>query len=176
MLLAGAPIPLPKFCDLLVTIMIVGTDGMAATVHFAYYDYAPAAPYNSRLVLLDFDYTPLAADTVPRAFEQIAELMSAIGRVPAGASFNVPAPLVEHVRQAGYRADAIPDSLLNDPATLAMSCAGFIASGGMKICERAADRSQTIPLDGALDFRGGERIDENPLRLATLVGIAMAIG
>ena len=65
--------------------------------------------------------------------------------------------------------------VLADPEGLALSVAGHINGGLVKIAQPAAERSQTSPLRGVLAYRAGERPEDNPLRWATLIGIALGL-
>jgi hypothetical protein len=76
---------------------------------------------------------------------------------------------------SGHWAEEIPTAVLADPEGLALSVAGHINGGLVKIAQPAAERSQTSPLRGVLAYRAGEKPEDNPLRWATLLGIALGL-
>ncbi len=107
---------------------------------------------------------------------RLAELASTI-RVFGGV-YNVvyvPKVLVQQIHLRGHWADEIPAEVLADPEGVALSVAGHINAGLVKIAQPAADRSQTSPLRGVLAYRAGEKPEDNPLRWATLLGIALGL-
>jgi len=168
MLLDNAPVPMPTWASCVFSTLIVGGDGMTAAAHFAYLDRQP-------LILLDFIYEPLSGGTIPGVYAGGEALCRQIGRIHRGHFVYLPETMRAFAKQQGRDAEAIPASYLADPAALAMTVAGHVAAGGVKICAQAASKAESAPLAGALDFRGGERIDDNPLRMAVLCGVALSI-
>lgn len=172
MLGEGGAVPMPKVADQVTSVVILGRDGMVGTVHLA---WCPYAPPTERSVVLDFDLAPLSGTTFSDAFARMTELAGMIPHLRYGAWMSAPRELRPHIRQAGGDSDIIPADWLTDPSSVALRVAGYVAAGHVKICTIAAQRAETLPFDAALDFRGGEAIDANPLRLATLIGLAMAV-
>jgi hypothetical protein len=76
------------------------------------------------------------------------------------------APELMHPLQAqGYLPTEIPIHL-RDPATLITPAAMHIAAGKVKVCDIASEKAKTSPFAGALDFRGGDVVIDDPLRVA----------
>ena len=65
--------------------------------------------------------------------------------------------------------------MLRDLPALALAAAGHVNAGRFKVAEGAAAKAHQLPLGGALTFRAGERIDDDPLRLAILTGIGLGL-
>ncbi len=173
MLIGGKPVPLPRWGQCVFSTLVVGQDGVFATAYFSHHeirDITDPAP----LVLLDFDLAPLTGATVGGMFAKLEELHRAIPKVWAHFAY-VPASYLQHVHLEGFDADCFPDDALDDLPGLAIGAAGHVNSARFKIAEAAAEKAQHLPLAGALGFRPGEAIDANPLRLAVLLGIELAL-
>jgi hypothetical protein len=152
----------------------VAPDGNAAAVFFS--GYSEGDPAIPELTLLDYMTGPLSTATIDAAYARLADLASGIVTYPRGCvAFYVPEVLVQQIHLRGFEADVIPPEVLTDPEGLALSVAGHINAGRVKIAKPAAERSQTSPLRGVLSYRAGERPDDNPLRWATLLGIALGL-
>ncbi len=155
---------------------------------------------DASLLLLDFDVAPWT----PATLDQIAALLDA-SREQAraenarcrehgvGALMYVPAQLVgaaggalarafaarvpQHDRLLANTATAeeIDAAYLADPVGLAFNGSAHVNDGRLRLSAAAQARSQTVPLLGALAVRPGERVDDNPLRVAVLLGLALAL-
>ena len=75
----------------------------------------------------------------------------------------------------GIPCDVIDRGWLAEPEAMAVSVASHVAAGKVKIAAPAYEKSRTVPLSGALVFHGG-RVADDPLRLAWLVGVRLAMG
>ncbi len=171
----GAEVPYPKNTEVICAVLWIGEDGTAATVYFAY-ESTPAPPMTWPMLLLDFDASPLTGATISGISRRLAELAAAIScRFPSPLIW-LPAQFVYHAAQQGINSDAIPPHLLADPAGLALSAAANIGGGLVKISDFAIEKARAHPLGGALSFRAGEKMDADPLRLAVLLAIEMALG
>jgi hypothetical protein len=168
------PTPLPTFASLIYATFVVAPDGTAAAAFFA--NYLGDDPAVTPLTLLDYHTAPLSTATIDAVFARLAEFASTI-RVFGGMPtvVYVPEVLVQQIHLRGHWAEAIPPEMLDDPEGLALSVAGHINAGLMKIARPAAERSQTSPLRGVLAYRAGEKPEDNPLRWATLIGIALGL-
>jgi hypothetical protein len=168
------PTPLPTFASLLYATIVVGPDGTAAAAFFA--NYQGDDPAVTPLTLLDYHTAPLSTATIDAVLARLEELASTI-RV-FGGMYNVvyvPKVLAQQIHLRGHWADEIPAEVLADPEGVALSVAGHINAGLVKIARPAAERSQTSPLRGVLAYRAGEKPEDNPLRWATLLGIALGL-
>ena len=164
---AGVP-PLNKCNSILVT---VATDdqGLAATVFCA-----ESKRFGIPLVLLDFDVAPLSADLF-RAIDlravELARLHGArrgyIGAWALEALATVAAP-------TGSRLKILPSEMA-DPAYLGINTALHVQSGSVKISELVVEKAQTSPFGGALDFRSGPGLENDPLRAAAFYAVAIAL-
>ena len=172
-LVNDTPVPMPQRAQSLMTVLMVGDDGMVATCHFACHEEYRVADRHP-LVLLDFSFAPLSGTTIIDADEKAKVLESEI----RGTLFRrlwMPAPLAQTAEMSGLTASPIPDEFLRDPSGLALAAAGHVAAGRVKVTERAMERAYSAPLLGALSFSSGEKIDRNPLRMAFLLGIAIGL-
>ncbi|HVE22185.1 MAG TPA: hypothetical protein VNC39_09415 [Acidocella sp.] len=168
-------VPYPKAAEVVGAVLCVSDDGMAAVVYFSYASWLFACglpPTN----ILDFDAAPLTGTTIRGVSDRLDALRREIRcNFPVPMIF-LPPELVYQARMGGVPADAFPDHLLRDTPGLALSSAGSVASGQVKICDVAMEKAKTHPLGGALNFRAGEKMDRDPLRLAVLLAIEMTLG
>lgn len=166
-------IAVPKVASLLYAVFVVARDGTAAAAFFAaYVDHDPAIP---PLTLLDYSVAPLSSATIDSVYERMAELAGGICILERCTAVYVPEVLLQQVHLRGRGADVIPEEVMADPEGLALSVAGHINSGLVKMARPAAERSQTSPLRGALAYKAGEEPDADPLRWAILVGIGLGL-
>jgi hypothetical protein len=172
LLVGTAPVPFPHCPPVVAAPLIVSMGGMVACAYFAIENHRNDAP----LVLLDFDLAPMGADTFTLASQRLAELSKAC-RVRYGhhSALWLPGSLLAQVRARRIPAEEIPPEILVDPAGLALSAAGHVAGGRVKLAAPAHEKGRDSPLAGALAFKAGEPMDADPLRLALLVGIAIAL-
>jgi hypothetical protein len=151
-------------------VLIVALSGMAAVA------YVAAAPTRGApLVLIDFDMSPMTGTTFATIAARLAELNHECRAQYDGmlSAIWAPAPLVKQIAARAIPAEPIPPELLADPAALALSAAGLVANGAVKMAAPAHDKARDTPLLGALTFKAGEPMDADPLRLALLIGIAI---
>lgn len=167
----GAPHPLPAKVDHLYAVVHVGDDGTAATVYFSLQKYPK--PF---LLLLDFAVAPMAPSLFTSAADRLAELRTKMA-VRGGVVLMLPEALQPHGWALGVHSAVIPPGVHADPASLALSVAVHVAGGSVKISEVAAERAVSYPLAASLDFKAGDACDgAHPLRMALLIGIAVALG
>lgn len=173
MLLDDKGVAMPHWASFIFATLVIGDDGQTAITYFARNPLAGLADI-APLTLIDFAVGPLSGATVASMFRRLAELHQAIPKATATFAF-VPDAYLQHVHLEGHLAEVIPDDLFGDLPALAIAAAGHVAAGRLKIAIPAMEKSATVPLAGALNFRAGEVIDADPLRLALLAGIALAL-
>jgi len=118
-----------------------------------------------KLIVLDYELVSPARfdDVVARLLEWGREL----GALPALLTSSL---LADQFRRLGHD-PAVVDAVAKDPM-LAISAAMHISTGTVKLSDQARLRAQTLPL-GILD--GTATDDDDPLRLAALVGIGVGL-
>jgi hypothetical protein len=165
-----APVPFPRRTPSIAAVLIVALSGMAAVAYFA-----PSRVPGSPLVLLDFDLAPMTGTTFAAIAGRLGELNRECCTQFDGqlSAIWTPEALSRQILARGIAAEPIPPELLADPAALALSAAGLVANGAVKMAAPAHEKARDTPLIGALTFRAGEAMDADPLRLALLVGIAI---
>jgi hypothetical protein len=165
------PVPYPKVAEIICSVTWIALDGTAATVYFSFDTYAP-----SPFMLLDFDAAPLTGSTIPNAAARCRELRGQIQcRYPEMPIF-LPEQLVYQASMQRVHAEAIPGHMLADIPGLALSAAANVAGGKVKVSDFAMEKARTHPLGGALNFRAGEKMDSDPLRLAMLLAVEVTLG
>lgn len=173
MLIEDRPVALPAWATCAFSTLVIGEDGMTAVAYFAYHE-ARIITEPAPLTLVDFDLGPLSGGTIRGMFDRLEELHRAIRRVVVHLAV-VPPTYLPHVHLEGYSAEAFPDALMADLPALAIAAAGHVNAGRFKIAEPAMEKGRHLPLAGALDFRAGDAIDANPLRVAILAGIGLGL-
>jgi hypothetical protein len=165
-----APVPMPRAPAMVAAVLIVALTGLAAVAYFA-----TAPTRDSPLVLLDFDLSPMTGATFATIAARIAELNRECRAQYDGALSAIwtPEPLFRQIAARGIPAEPIPPEVLADPGALALSAAGLVANGAVKMAAPAHEKARDTPLIGSLTFRAGEPMDADPLRLALLIGIAI---
>jgi hypothetical protein len=185
MLQDGRGVVMPSGCDQVFATLIVGDDGVAGTCWFARNQHAGVP-----LTVLDFDVGPLASDTFGRVYRrgvELGELCRARRRVvtvmveearkaPADRELEATLwPLAaagKMVWDASVR--AIPREVLRDTERLGALASGHVVNNRVKLVAECLLKMQESPLGGALEFRAGG-VDDDPLRLAGLAGIVLAL-
>lgn len=175
-------------------VLWIGHDGTAAYAVFALSPFASVP-----LALLDFDAQPWAAALLGTIAEKLDAAAEAARDANAGsrdhgvsALLYAPDQLVGagiaamsrvfsprlHRHDALHRviaADPIDAAMLADPVKLTFAASAHASAGKLRVVGEAARRSQALPLLGSLTIRPGETIDGDPLRLALLLGVALAL-
>lgn len=174
LLVEGRPVEVPKWCEAIVATAWVGRDGTLAVCYFAYTNL-PAHDGFAPVVLIDMSVGPLAGNSMGAMIDRLEELHRSIPRCRTHIAF-LPRALMEHVHLLGWDgAAAYEPEMLSDPQSLAISAAVHIAAGRVKIATPAAEKARTLPLAGAMHYRPGEDIRDNPLRMALILEIALAL-
>jgi hypothetical protein len=175
----GSGVLMPAECTVILAALAPGGDGRAAVAYWG--AVAPrgardlvnqgVAPVARELVLLDIETLPVA----PSAFDRVRVRLRELVRLTQGwaAASYVPAALVGHAWACGLPAEAIEPLLPDEIPSLALSAAVHIAAGRVKVSREALAKSDVLPLGGLLDARGD---DTDPVRIACLQGIAIALG
>jgi hypothetical protein len=165
----GKAVPDPVGWPFLFVVLNAGDDGETAAAFFALSDVRRPLPH---LVLVDLDVAPLSATTVVDAWKRLQELQRDLR---AGMSFGWVHPsFVPQVERHGFVGEVIPANILADEH-LAMSVAGQVASGAVKLSERAHGKMAQLPLGASLTFRSGEAVNRDPLRFAIATAIAAGL-
>jgi hypothetical protein len=166
-------------------VVIVGEDGIAGVCWFARSRWSGVP-----LTVLDFEVGPLDMETFGRVYSRGAELGElcrarnwTIGvfveeprREPALHELEALIwPRVgrgELVRDASVR--AVPREMMRDTERLGALASGHVVNNRVKLAADCVVKMQESPLGGALEFRAGA-VDRDPLRLAGLAGIVLAL-
>lgn len=100
--------------------------------------------------------------------EQLAEMADA-------AMLRVFAPRLARIdaRHRRIGSEAIDLKYMQDPVRLAFNGSAHWSAGRVKLGAAAALRSLEAPLMAALMLRPGDRVDDDPLRVAVLLGVAL---
>ncbi len=140
--------------------VVIPSEGGVGAVFFAY-----RQNIDPKLIVLDYELVSPArfGDVVARLLEWGRELEA----LPALLTSSL---LADQFRRLG-RDPAVIDEVAKDPM-LAIAAAMHIGSGTVKLSDQGRVRAQTLPL-GMLD--GTSTDDDDPLRLAALVGIAVGL-
>jgi hypothetical protein len=170
MLAAGAPVPLPRACDLIVAVLAADQQGQCAITYWAYSPHVGCA-----LTLADFAIAPLSAGLFSGITTRLAELRAQCRPRRGMMLYCINEPLARQASARGLLAETVPPPLIADPSRLAMAAAGHAFDGNVKIGTPAYQRAESSPMRGALDLRGGDAADASPLRLALLAGIAICL-
>jgi hypothetical protein len=170
MLADGAPVVLPRACDLIVAVLAADQQGECAV---AYWAYSPHVGYP--LTLADFGIAPLSASLFEGIVTRLEELAGQCRSRGGAMLFCTAEPLARQAAARGIMAEVVPLPLIADPARLALAAAGHVIDDEVKIGTPAYERAESSPLRGQLDLRGGDPTDASPLRLALLAGIAICL-
>ncbi len=164
------PAALPRLCRTAFATLFISLDGMAGAAIFA----KGHSDQPNRLILADIVSEPVAGHTIKGVAERLFSLAE-VCRPLDGMSFWVPPPLVRQCRLQGVPADEIPADLLQSVDDLALAASGHVHAGAVRLGAAAHEASRFLPLGGALSFRAGADAGADPLRLAVLAGIVMAL-
>jgi hypothetical protein len=168
-------VPYPKAAEMVGATLWVADDGTAAVAYFSFASWLFASG-GAPMQILDFDAAPLTGATIRGISDRLDTLRREIRCNFPASLIWLPRALVYQAHMGGVQADAFSDHLLRDIPGLALSSAGSVASGLVKICDTAMEKAKSHPLGGALNFRAGEKMDADPLRLAVLLAIEMTLG
>ncbi len=172
LLVDDQPVPMPKWTQKIVSVMVVGKDGLAAIGYFAkhacYREIVDPAP----MVLVDGSYEALTSGTIGGMFGTLEALHREIPGCREHFAV-VPEAYLQHVHLEGFPALVWPQELLRDLPGLALNAAGHCGRGWFKLAERAASRG--LPWQGAMTYRLGERIDDNTMKLMLLIAIRLGL-
>ncbi len=167
----GAPLPMPKICELLHAVLIAGADGSAAAMYFAAGHVLRSPPWVG-VLLLDFDDIPLG-DAPRVVYERLFALFRECGCGGQG-FIHVQREIEPIFLDYGLAPRTINAEWIRDPQSVAVSVAAYVHTGRVRICERAYEKSRRLPLGGTLVFHGDTGKDA--LRLAWLMGVKTAMG
>ena len=164
------PIALPRRAQLVYATLFFSLDGLAAAAVFVQQHHFQ----KPTLIVADLMVEPLDGGTLERVCERLARVT---GDCPPNCEPWVYAP--EAVKRtcdlAGVPCSLIPRPMTDAVDDLALAAAGHIHAGRVRLGEGAHAASAIIPLGGALSFTAGTASTPDPLRLAILAGIALAL-
>ena len=157
-------------CNAVFCVIASNAGGYAAAVYCALSWRGVAAP----LVVLDFDIEPLSPGLFGTVAEKGLQFVRTHGaRDPNFLIMALPA-LARLAAVSGVPVQPIPEQFL-DVAELTVSASLFVMAGDVKLFHVAEERAKTIPFAGALDFRAGTEVGDDPLRHAALLAIALSM-
>jgi hypothetical protein len=107
----------------------------------------------------------------PRIAARLTEIATATRA--RGAMLFTSGALAEEAWRLGYHAQVIDRLAAEDDGLLALAAAVHIGAGRVKITAEALAKAEHHPLGGILDATAGD--EDDPLRLAALIGIALAL-
>ncbi len=170
LLIDNAPLPIPSYADALYAVMAANDDGLAAKV-FA------ARTYGERLrketvVIMDFDVSHFRVDLFARMRERLLELR--FGTRCSNLSLVCPEVLAIETTRAGIAGIITLPKHLEDVAALKLTAASLVSSDRVKLFALAAEKGGNSPFGGALSFRPGVDIEQDPLRAAAIWAIICA--
>jgi hypothetical protein len=166
----GEPVPVPKFCDFVFATLTNDQKGNCATLYVA-----ASRHHGIPVTLLDFDAQPMGAAMFGGIAARLRELVTQCRPRLGCLGVFTNDTLGRHALSRGLHAELIPPEYAADPARLALSGAGHVSAGKVRIATPAHERAKTSPLGGALNIRGGDATADDPLRFALLASIAIAL-
>lgn len=162
----GQAMAMPTRCRHVTAVMWIDDVGQTAAAYFA------LTSMGNSVILLDYDVAPLDAGVFDAVFKKLVDFHERCG-VAFASFFYVPPILADSA--AAYRADAVPDIWLGDLDATALAVGHQVGSGKVKMSDLAQAKSLSVPLAGALEFRGGDAGADDPLRMSLLLGIAILL-
>lgn len=170
LLVAGEAVPNVRVCDGVFATLWTDQRGMTAVVYAAV-----SKGHGIPLVFVDFDFVPLSAALFRDVAARLVEL--AVGhRARRGAiGLFVPPELVRHAAVTRVRVRTPPPEMLQDIGQLKLSAAAHVVGGRVKLGVTTMEKSRHAPFSGALNFQPGADADEDPIRLASIIAIAVAL-
>jgi hypothetical protein len=163
----GAAVQTPPRLEVVFAVLVAGRGGNAAVAYFGR-NRVGGAPL---LLILDCELAPLAplvfTGTVAR-LRDVAEATRSLVAV-----LFTTRPLAEELQRLGHNAVVIDSLVAEEQAMLAVSAAVHVGAGRVKMTAAALARAEHHPLGGILHAAADE--EEDPLRSAALIGIAIAL-
>jgi hypothetical protein len=163
----GGPVELPARLQVVFAVLIAGRGGDAAVAYFGR-NHVGGAPL---LLVLDCELAPLAPALFTGTVARLRDLAEAT-RSSIAVLFTTQ-PLAEELQRLGYHAVVIDGLAAEDQGMLAVSVAVHVGAGRVKMTAAALARAEHHPLGGILDAAADG--EEDPLRSAALIGIAIAL-
>ena len=170
-------VEMPRWCRSLVAVLALNpARSMAALAFFAEraaYAMGPrgrasgTAADPAQATLIDVLEVPLVdiADRLRRRLEELADIVRPLD----GFGCIVPEECVSSFHMDNVACEAWPVEWLTEPSSLTMPLSGYVARGEFRIARPALERG--LPLGGALALRAGEKIGDDALQLAILLGL-----
>ena len=169
----GAPVAPPRYCDSLFVTTSLDELGAFAVSYWAYTREHEGRRY-ARLILLDFDDSPLSGATYETIRRRLVELMAAtLTRVGVSAVY-APEPLCGQFERVGLLATPLPRAFA-DPTNMIVAASTHVRAGEVKLSTAAHERASTTGLGGALTFRVSDSLRDNALRTSLVTGVVAAL-
>jgi hypothetical protein len=169
LLVDDAPAPLPSKCDLVIGVMAADDSGMCAVIYCVVNQL-----FGIPLILWDFEVEPVSADFFMAAVQRVHGLEEASGARNRLGLLFAPEGLALLATTIGLRVNVIPAPMCDLPS-LTTASAMHISAHRVKIGAAAAERAQSHPFGGALDFKPGTDLGDDPLRAAALFAIVVML-
>ncbi len=170
LLVEGAPVPDVARCDAVFAVLAIDARGTVATIYGARNRH-----HGTPLVLLDFDISALSGGVAEAVLRRVADLARAHHAVHGVVGVWCPPALLGQFERAGWRAHELPPQWLADPAALALEAAAHVAAGRVKLGSTAQGKARTSAFGGLLEFAATGDVAADPVRLAALVAIVLAL-
>ncbi|HUB48348.1 MAG TPA: hypothetical protein VMB73_25510 [Acetobacteraceae bacterium] len=165
-------VDLPKWCRSLVGVLALSGDQKLAGIAFFsdryMYGYPPGAVPDDPppCVLVDV-WEGSTADAEYALYQRLDDLHRAVR--PHERFALVPENCLTAFHMNGRAGAVWPQEWLNELPALTMPVRGYIDRGEFRIARAAAERG--LPLGAAFTLRPGEKIGDDPLQLAILIGL-----
>ncbi len=169
LLVDGSAAPELTKCDGIFCTLAADEMGMAAVIFGARSSFGGIP-----LVFVDFEVAPLSAGLFRLAAQRCAELCATHGARNPGTFMLATAPMVRLGATVGIKVEPIPEEL-SDAGALALSAGWHVASGSVKMSALVRDKARSSPFGGALNFKVGADMGDDPLRAAALYAIVVAL-
>jgi hypothetical protein len=170
LLVEGAPVPEVARCDAVFAVLAIDARGTVATIFGARNRH-----YGTPLVLLDFDISALSGGVAEAALRRVSELARVHQAGHGVVGIWCPPALLGQFDRQGWRAHELPAEWLSDPAALALEAAAHVAAGRVKLAEPVQRKARTSAFGGLLEFAATADVAADPVRLAALVAIVLAL-
>jgi hypothetical protein len=163
----GAAVPLPTRPDMLFAVMIV--DSKSGCAGAAYFSTCNLSRPGSAICLLDCEQGPLSPALLGGVAARLLELTKTTSARREPMVFTT-TELAQALERLGYRSEII-DGVVDDPM-LAVSAAVHVGAGRVRIAADVLGKNYPLSF---LQAAAAVQDDDDPLRLAFLAGVAVAL-
>jgi hypothetical protein len=162
------PVAMPTHIDVLFATAAVAANGTTAVAF-----WARCVHVGVPLTLLDIDVAPLTSALFASTLGRLIELKRAHRTERCTGLYSIRA-LADQAEAHNLPAHAV-DAYLADPMALALTCASYVNDDKVKLAAPAHAKAPRLPLNAALSFQADAK-DDDPLRVAVQLGIALTFG